>query len=55
MGWMRPHVDQLNRALGIVPDYSRVARRTKAREFMGYDQAVRLCQAMGADPFECGV
>lgn len=56
MGWIRGNIDQLNRALGYRPDTdSRCLPRNRPRNRMSYELAVRLCTAMDANPFECGV
>lgn len=56
MGFVRANIDQLNRALGYRPDSdSRCKPRTKPRKRMSYDLATRLCEAMNASPFDCGI
>lgn len=57
MGWIRPNLDKLNRALGYRPDSnSRTPGvRTKVRQRTSYSLAVRLAKAMDADYVEIGI
>lgn len=56
MGWTRPTIDRLNRALGYRPDSgSHRLHVRKPREHLSYDLANRLCEAIQADPYECGL
>lgn len=56
LGWVRPNIDKLNRALGYRPDSnSSGGVRTEPRALMSYELAVKLCEAMNADYFEAGI
>lgn len=56
MGWVRPNIDKLNRALGYRPDSnSHGGVRSEVRKKTSYSLAVRLAKAMDADLVECGV
>ena len=55
MGWMRPNIDKVNRALGFRPDTSHRGRRAKPRTRMTYDLAVRICEALNASPVDTGI
>lgn len=57
MGYVRPNIDRLNRALGYRPDSNSrpPGVRKECRQFLSYDLAARLCEALQADPRECGL
>ncbi len=55
MGWMRPNIDRVNRTLGYRPDSNTRGVRRQPRTYVSYAMAVRLCDALGADPVDVGV
>lgn len=55
MGWARPNVDRVNRALGYRPDTGSRDRPPRPRQLLTYEMALKLCSAIGADPHECGI
>jgi hypothetical protein len=58
LGWMRPNIDQVNRALGYRPDSNsrKPGVRLENRVRMSYRLATRIARALpGIDPRECDV
>lgn len=57
LGWTRPNIDKLNRALGYRPDSNSRPPyvRKEVRQTMSYELAVRICEAINASPFDVGV
>lgn len=51
LGWVRPDIKRLNRALGYRQDNP--GRKTRQRT--NYSLALAICTALNASPFECGV
>jgi hypothetical protein len=50
LGWTRPNIDQVNRALGYRPDSNSRGRSTRQR--MSYTLALRIAEAMNVDPVD---
>jgi hypothetical protein len=55
LGWHKADMNRVNKALGYKPDYTRGTKRKKVRQTTSYYMAVRLCRAMNALPYDCGV
>lgn len=57
LGWMRPNIDKLNRALGYRPDSNSRPPyvRKEVRQRMSYDLAARICEALNASPHDVGI
>lgn len=55
MGYMRPNIDKLNRALGLRGDSNTRGVRLYGRQFTTYATAAKLCEIIDGDPFACGL
>lgn len=54
MGWLRADNTRAGKELGLVAK-NHGSKGSWAKKFLTYDLAVRLVEAIGADPYECGV
>lgn len=54
MGWMKPDGFRVRRAVGIAKSYARRSGRQQ-QEFMSYDLAMALAEAIGVDPVDVGL
>lgn len=55
LGWTRPNIDKVNRALGFRPDTSHGRVRAKQRTRMTYELASKICEAINASPVDIGI